>query len=294
MTLTMQDLNRFPHPNAPDQLINWKPGRVLSYRTDDSGWSDELTNLHEIEANGGQHPVDLASRHLAVKAMLQNAQKLIGPPLALEVGCSSGFLLRDLFAAGSFRIIGSDFIAGPLKKIASQFPKIPILQFDLTKCPLADSSIDQVVALNVLEHIEQDELALRQIFRILKPGGFCYLEVPADPKCFDAYDEVLMHFRRYTIQDLVQKAKSAGFNVIYKTHLGFFPFPVFWLIKKWSRWNPPLKCEREKKVRQQIRNSKSSLILKTMVRVEIFLGQWITFPFGIRAIVHLEKPFSRI
>ena len=93
-------------------------------------------------------------------------------PIILEVGCSSGFLLREMRAAiPQAMLIGSDFISGPLEALHQSMPDLPLLQFDLVQCPLPSDSIDAVVALNVLEHIEDHQGALRQMFRILRPGG---------------------------------------------------------------------------------------------------------------------------
>jgi ubiquinone/menaquinone biosynthesis C-methylase UbiE len=69
--------------------------------------------------------------------------------------------------------------------------------------------------------------ALSEIYRILKSSGFAHIEVPADPGSFDLYDEVLLHFRRYRLSDLVAKSEAAGFIVRKATHLGFLIYPIF-------------------------------------------------------------------
>jgi SAM-dependent methyltransferase len=63
-----------------------------------------------------------------------------------------------------------------------------LLHFDLRHCPLPDGSFDGVILLNVLEHIKEDAAALRQIARILKPGGIAAIEVPAGRGLYDIYD----------------------------------------------------------------------------------------------------------
>src|SRR5712691_7294878 len=142
---------------------------VLSYEVGRSGWTDELTRFHEEPAGSG-HPIDRASRHHALER-LQKYLKAVSPVI-LEVGCSSGFLLRLLRERLPHAfLIGADYVGGPLEKLAADLPDIPLLQFDLVKCPLPGNSLDAVVLLNVLEHIQDDATAVRQIYRILKPGG---------------------------------------------------------------------------------------------------------------------------
>src|SRR6202011_4777481 len=93
-------------------------------------------------------------------------------PVIIDIGCSSGLmldLLRREFPHAS--ILGADYVRGPLEALARERAGVPLLQFDLTSCPLPDMSFDGIVLLNVLEHIEDDEAALAHVARILKPGG---------------------------------------------------------------------------------------------------------------------------
>ena len=92
--------------------------------------------------------------------------------------------------------------------------------------------MDAVVTLNVLEHIDDDERALRQIHRILKPGGLAVIEVPAGPQLYDVYDKLLMHHRRYTLCGLSRLARTVGFELLTQSHLGVFVYPAFWLVKQ--------------------------------------------------------------
>lgn len=78
----------------------------------------------------------------------------------------------------------------------------------MVTCPLPDNSVDIVIALNVLEHIEDDITAIKQIYRILKPGGYAIIEVPRNPNLYDLHDERLKHFRRYQMNDLIDKVSN--------------------------------------------------------------------------------------
>ncbi len=74
-------------------------------------------------------------------------------------------------------------------------------------------AFDTVVCLNVVEHVEDDIGALRNIWSALEYGGRAIILVPQGPSLYGTLDEVLGHFRRYTEAQLTQVAEQAGFQV---------------------------------------------------------------------------------
>jgi ubiquinone/menaquinone biosynthesis C-methylase UbiE len=294
-------LRQFPWPplpgsqtpvwNGKEFLVEDQPHAVLCYETADSHWSPELTDLHEAEA-GSNHPIDCASRALAIRSIEQCAA---GRDLmVLDVGCSSGFLLEELRERKpDLALIGSDFIVPPLQALARRLPGVPLLQFDLRKCPLPTACIDAVTALNVLEHIDDDKSALHQIWRILKPGGLAHIEVPAGPHLYDIYDEYLMHYRRYNLDHLENLAAETGFQVLKATHLGAWMYPAFAWVKKKNRrlLNQPAE-EKKRIVANQIRTTSQSAMLRVLLKTELAFGKCISYRWGIRCVIVLRKPSS--
>jgi ubiquinone/menaquinone biosynthesis C-methylase UbiE len=263
--------------------------KVLAFTQSESAWNSELTQMHEREASSS-HPIDLASRALAVDSM--KLLEVRERPIILDVGCSSGFLVEELMRSlPEAEVIGSDYILEVVLKVAERLPNNPFIQFDLRRCPLPDSCIDGVTALNVLEHIDDDLRAFAEIHRILKRGGLAHVEVPADPGSFDLYDEVLLHFRRYRLSELVEKARKAGFVVSKATHLGFFPYLLFKYAKtRNQRLGKRLTLQEKRKlVAEQIRNTKSSRLLAKTFVLERVLGSIASYPIGIRAVARLQK-----
>lgn len=292
-------LAHFPWPPTPGSgaPIAWDGSgfvrgsesvRILSYQETPSHWSEALTELHEEEAGSG-HPIDLASRRLALASM---ARLKSGSPIILDVGCSSGFFLEELSRAfPDAGLIGADYLRGPLERLARRAPGIPILQFDLRACPLPDSCVDGVTCLNVLEHIDDDGAALAHIRRILRPGGIAHIEVPAGPALYDAYDEHLMHHRRYRLGGLLELARRSGLEIERATHLGFLVFPAFWWTKAQNRKKSTVSPEEEASlVSMQIRSTRRSRILSGLMRLETGLGRFVRFPCGIRCVVVARKP----
>ncbi len=265
---------------------------VLDYDADDSGWSEDLTLFHEEVAGEGSHPIDVASRRRARRALTQHVRTPPARATLLEVGCSSGFLLRELIEdwPGSL-VIGSDYIAGPLHRLAARLANLPLLRFDLVKCPLPSESLDAVVLLNVLEHIENHDSAAAQVARVLKPGGVAVIEVPAGPHLYDAYDKYLRHFRRYQLNELSRIVETTGLRIVERSHLGFLVYPAFALAKRRNRraLNASEQLQRAV-VEQSITRSSTTPVLRWTMALEERLGQWVRYPVGIRCVITAVKP----
>ena len=263
---------------------------ILSYEAGISGWTDDLTSFHEDTA-GDSHFIDRASRRQAISQVAQNISG--EAPVILDIGCSTGFLLADLKQAfPQVLIMGADVVLGPLLNLAKASPEIPLLHFDLTRCPLLDNSIDGAVLLNVLEHIEDHALAVKQLFRILKPGGFAVIEVPAGPELFDIYDELLMHYRRYRMPVLRHLFTEAGFSIIRQSHLGFFLYPGFFLVKQVRRKKRAEIFEEEIEglVSQNINQTGDNPFFHALMGLELAIGKTISYPFGIRCLITVQNP----
>lgn len=259
---------------------------VVSYGVDASGWSDGLTTMHE-ETAGSTHPMDVASRRNAVDQLRRHLSR--PDAVVLEVGCASGYLLRELRQAlpDAF-LIGADYVRGPLEGLADSLPTVPILNFDLQRWPLPDASVDAVVLLNVLEHIEDDVSAVGHLLRILKPGGVAVVEIPAGPGLFDVYDKLLMHFRRYRLRGAVSLFEDAGFVIAKATHLGFFVYPAFWAVKKKNRLFADEQAA-DQVVRTDITRS-AGPVVSSLLNLELRLGEKVAFPIGIRCVLTCRKP----
>lgn len=276
-----------PHWNGRCFIVGSAEERILRYGDAKSAWSDELTAMHEAEASS-THPIDLASRSLA----LQSMQCLNGSPVILDIGCSSGFLVQDLrHGIPDAQVIGSDYLINVVEKASQRIPNVPFIQFDLRHCPLQNNCVDGVSALNVLEHIDDDFTAMKEIHRILKPAGIAHIEVPADPSSFDLYDEVLMHFRRYRLRELTTKALDAGFAILKATHLGFFVYPLFKFVKRRNQQVRKNLTYDEKKalVARQIGSTARTGLLSIAFKLEQIFGSVASYPIGIRAVLRLKK-----
>ncbi len=248
-----------------------------------------MTTFHEDTA-GDKHYIDIASRKGALEALSKRVD--IEDTVIIDIGCSSGFMLRalrDKFPRAT--LIGADYIGSPLQLLAASLPGIPFLQFNLVSCPLFSNSVDAVILLNVLEHIEDDFAAMQQVFRILKPGGVLVIEVPAGPRLFDIYDKQLMHFRRYTMKSLCGSLQRAGFHIEEHSHLGFFVYPAFAMVKKRNQRHMDCSDEVQKQmIARNISRARTNPLIMAIMRIEEALRPYVHYPVGIRCLVTCRKP----
>ncbi|MFX1239447.1 MAG: methyltransferase domain-containing protein, partial [Promethearchaeota archaeon] len=81
---------------------------------------------------------------------------------------------------------------------------------DLTRLPFRKESFDFISALDVLEHVFNDKLAISEISRILKDRGVVLVTIPHSMKNFSKQDEIIGHYRRYELDQIVEMFKENG------------------------------------------------------------------------------------
>ncbi len=294
----MNDIT-FPPVSAGEEAPVWDGGafvragklvRVLAYEVEESGWSDELTELHESATQSGSHFIDVASRDHAISEL----KRTLGtkPVLIMEVGCSAGHLLADMRRSlPNATLTGGDYTLGTLIKLGEKMPGIPLIRFNLADSPLPSETYHAMVLLNVLEHIENDIAATQHIARMLKPGGVAVIEVPAGPELFDDYDRQLQHFRRYTLQGICGVVEQAGLVIDRRNYLGALIYPAFYAAKKLSQARPKSPAEREEHVANAIgATSRFNAVGRAIMSLEDAIARVVTFPRGIRCVVTARKP----
>lgn len=135
----------------------------------------------------------------------------------LEIGCGTGFVLSGIkreFPA--IKLAGSEVFSEGLVFAGQRLPGIDLFQMDARRIPF-ESEFDVIGAFDVLEHIEEDERVLLEMFQATRPGGGIILTVPQHPFLWSVVDDFSFHKRRYTRKDLVNKITRAGFSIVRVT-----------------------------------------------------------------------------
>jgi len=240
-------------------------------------WTDELEGLHERVSES--HPVDFYERQM-VLYLLHDYIKENPSPIICDFGCSRGQMLCDLRALNmNSLLIGVDIIERGLFLLHKNEPDILLFKFDITKIPFPENEIDAIVCLNVLEHIEDDILVVREFSRILKhSGGVACIVVPYGRDLYDYYDKTCMHIRRYGKGELGEKLKNEGFKIIYHNYLNCLLYPPFYLKKKLNRMiyrNKNLDAIKLDMVERDINLTNTNAIIKKFFHLDYELSRRI-------------------
>jgi SAM-dependent methyltransferase len=143
----------------------------------------------------------------------------------LDVGTSAGTNLRMLRDLGFARIIGVDQSPEAIRFCAEKgLGKVQL--GDVCALPFGDRRFDLVLATDIIEHVEDDLSALRELRRVLKPGRHLLLTVPAFRLLWGLEDDVSHHQRRYRLPELLEKLDRADLSPVqhfYFNYLLFLP-----------------------------------------------------------------------
>jgi 2-polyprenyl-3-methyl-5-hydroxy-6-metoxy-1,4-benzoquinol methylase len=146
------------------------------------------------------------------------------PARVLDVGCGWGTTLEALERRG-YQTAGVDISRRTLEKLDR--PERLLYTGDLSRdLPPEASGFDAVLALDVIEHIDDDGDAVTKLKQLARPGGFVVVSVPALPEFFTEFDKIQGHRRRYLPETLRAAFQDSGLVVER----------IFW----WGQWLVPL------------------------------------------------------
>jgi SAM-dependent methyltransferase len=165
----------------------------------------ESTEVRKLAALEDTHWWYRERRHLLTKALAG-----ITPGPALDIGAAGGGntrVLRDL----GWTPVAMEY--GPDGAEVAHERGLAAVRADARYLPLADGSLSLVVAFDILEHIEEDDLAVAEIRRVLRRDGTLLIAVPADPRLWSDHDVAVDHVRRYTRETLSSVLQRGGFEI---------------------------------------------------------------------------------
>jgi SAM-dependent methyltransferase len=205
----------------------------------------------------------------------------------MEVGCGTGFVLsgvRQAFPAA--KMVGTEIFTAGLHFAAARLPDVTLMQMDARRVPFV-SEFDVAGAFDVIEHIAEDVVVLRNLAAAVKPGGGVIITVPQHPRLWSPADDLGHHVRRYTAADLHSKIEGAGLRILYTTSFVSLLLPVMAASRLFARW-------RAKSYVATTELSSGNLLnacLMAAMNVELaVLRLGITFPMGGSRLVVAQRP----
>lgn len=147
----------------------------------------------------------------------------------LDAGCGTGGMLSWLSRyAGRERVVGIDLVSDATNFCHAREHRC-LIQSSVTDLPFPDSVFDLVTSFDVLVQLpgkDSDARAMREMHRVLRPGGIAFVRVAAYKWMMSGHDEAIGAQRRYSLNELTGKMEHAGFSNLRASYANSFLLPV--------------------------------------------------------------------
>lgn len=193
---------------------------------------DDALLLRTLAAVRG-HPWWQARARLALQLLAQFG--LRRDACVLDAGCGWGVTLDAIEQAG-YTAVGLDASRQVLEQIDR--PERRLIHADLSRAMLSQERFDAVLALDVIEHIDDDVDALARLATLARPHAPLILSVPALPRLFSEFDTIQGHRRRYSMALLTQALQQAGLTIDRAFYWGGWLVPMLQLQRSRPKARP--------------------------------------------------------
>lgn len=162
-------------------------------------------------------------------AVLDDACRAPGDKRVLDAGCGTGGMLSWLKRyAGAAQVVGIDLVPDAIK-FCRERKQERLVQASVTDLPFADSTFDLLTSFDVLVQLPgeaRDERAMREMHRVLRPGGLAFVRVAAYEWMKSSHDEALGTHHRYGLRELTGKMERAGFTILRASYANSLLLPA--------------------------------------------------------------------
>ena len=228
--------------------------------------SQEYDLMYAIEQTYWWH----VGKRALVTRLLRRWLAPNGPVEILDVGGGTGATLLALRQFGP--AAGCDVAPEAVQYSRERGLADVVHQPDPARLPFADGRFDVVTAFDMIEHVDDDVAMLKEMARVLKPGGTVFLTVPSFPALWSVHDESAHHKRRYRRKELLARLAAAGFEPRHVTYFDMFLLPLI----------VPVRWLRDRIVRPKEVTSDFHLKLPrwlNAVFLAIFVSEWPILKF---------------
>lgn len=240
----------------------------------------EKTIYHKMAAIEDIHWWFVGRRNIAKQII--DKLELSNKPIILEVGCGSGGNFSLLAAYGELKAIEPDETAihyARKRGIAQVLPGS--LPYDI---PFDSEIFDLIVMMDVLEHVNKDELSLKLLRDKIKNNGHLLLTVPACPRLWSKHDELHHHKRRYTRKSLCKVITDSGYNIVFISYINSILFIFIITLRIIKRLSKDNNTDDLKMPFTWI-----NILLTKLYLCEGYLLKYFRFPIGLSLIMLAQK-----
>ena len=202
-------------------------------------------------------------------------------PRILDVGCGTGanLLLLSQYGAAEGVDVSEDALA-----FCRERGLYHVRQGAGEELPYDDNTFDLVTAFDVVEHMDDDLAGLREMYRVLRPGGRALLFVPTFMFLWGVQDEVSNHRRRYRLPELRRVLEEAGFEIERSTYANITFFLPILLVRKLMRLTG-IRTDTENSINVSAFNG----VFGALFGAESAILRYTNLPFGVSGLCVAKK-----
>lgn len=214
----------------------------------------------------------------------------------LDAGCGTGQMTKQLEAIGE--AIGLDSAKEAIGYARSRGVQ-RLVRGSITAPPFGDASFDCVLALDVIEHVDDDMGILTSLFKVIKPGGHLIITVPAFDALWSEHDEINHHKRRYRSPQLKHLIEEAGFTVDRVSYCNTALYlPVLLTRKAKNLWRAVSRQRpgEHRPLQSDLGDYPKPIneALYSLMRAETRLMERIDMPFGVSILAVATRPVDSV
>ncbi len=231
----------------------------------------------------------VSSRNRLFKRMVQLNLPADRSAKFLDIGCATGDFIQQIVHNKNLEITGSEIYLKGLKYAKRNLPGVDFVQYDVTQGKIGNN-FDVITSFDVIEHIENDSIAIKNMYDMLSNNGVLILSVPQHMFLWSKLDDIVKHKRRYTRHDLVSKLKENGFHVSFITSYLFVLFPLMLISRVFDKIRSQTNSEKIEFERRVTFSPVINKIFNQLMRVdEILIKFGLSLPFGGTLVVVARK-----
>ena len=223
-------------------------------------------------------------RYLLRRFVVRRIMRRLNCKTFIEIGAGTGEM-----AAWMDRQLGMTGIALEISPRAIEMMRArlidhPRVTIETDGFESLQETSDVLLSMEVLEHLSDDVAALRHWYRLIRPGGYIVISVPAQSRLFSEDDEMVGHFRRYDRADLVEKLAQAGFA---EPRVLAYGFPLGHVLRWLRLFLVRRRIRSDRRSRQE--RTEASGVERRGLWLRWLLNDWAMSPFLL-----LQLPFLKL